>query len=165
MDNIKTLGKIKASLLADFILQVYGYMSHLKLQKLVYYCDAYHLAYFDEELVPENFEAWVHGPVCREIYNELKDKSVLYSDIYKTFDESIYDPKSILKESLTTDQLEVLKNVLDELSTWTGLDLENATHKEFPWIEARFGFSPAEKCDVFINKETMKQFYKAELNG
>ncbi|RLJ33869.1 putative phage-associated protein [Chryseobacterium sp. 7] len=165
MENIKNLGKIKATLLADFILQKYGCMSHLKLQKLVYYCDAYHLAYFDEELINENFEAWVHGPVCRDIYNDLKDKSILYSDINKTFDKSTYNPENIVEQALTTDQKDILKNVLDELSTWTGLDLENATHREFPWIEARVGFSPGEKCDVFIKKESMKQFYKAELNG
>jgi uncharacterized phage-associated protein len=64
MEPLKNLGKVNAQILADYILQKYGSMSHLKLQKLLYYCESYHLAYFDDILIPEEFEAWVHGPVC-----------------------------------------------------------------------------------------------------
>lgn len=45
------LQKIDSIDLANYILYKYGSMSHLKLQKLLFYCDAYHLAYFDEELI------------------------------------------------------------------------------------------------------------------
>lgn len=165
MKYIKEIGIINAQLLADFILQEYGAMSHLKLQKLVYYCDSYHLAYFDKELIKEQFEAWVHGPVCRELYNNLKDTSLLYSDIAIDLSNTKYNPKKEIELKLTTNQLELIKDVLDELTTWTGLELENATHNELPWIEARRGFLPAEKCEQQISKEIMKSFYKEEMNG
>lgn len=38
---------IDSIILSDYILKHYGPMSHLKLQRLLFYCDAYHLAYFD----------------------------------------------------------------------------------------------------------------------
>ena len=38
-------------------------ITQLKLQKLVYYADAWFLANFDEPLIKEDFEAWAHGPV------------------------------------------------------------------------------------------------------
>ena len=77
----KSLQKIDSVVFSDYILKHYGPMSHLKLQKLIFYCDAYCLAYFDKELVTDQFEAWVHGPVSRKVYNSLKDKSILYSDL------------------------------------------------------------------------------------
>ncbi|MGM8361632.1 Panacea domain-containing protein [Flavobacterium sp. ARAG 55.4] len=165
MNQIKEIQITNAQLLADFILQEYGSMSHLKLQKLIYYCDAYHLAYFDNQLVEQQFEAWVHGPVCREVYNNLKDTSLLYSDISIDLKGSKYDPKNELTKIITSNQFELIKDVLDELTTWTGLELEDATHNELPWIEARKGFSPAERCTNEISKETMRVFYKEEINA
>ena len=48
------------------------YISNLKLQKLVYYAQAWYLAISDEALFEEDFEAWVHGPVIPELYQEYK---------------------------------------------------------------------------------------------
>jgi uncharacterized phage-associated protein len=55
MESLKKLGKVNAQMIADYILQKYGPMSHLKLQKLLYYCESYHLAYFDDNLILEEF--------------------------------------------------------------------------------------------------------------
>lgn len=161
METLKNIGKIHAQVLADYILKHYGPMSHLKVQKLLYYCEAYHLAYFDANLVREEFEAWVHGPVCREVYNQLKENSLLYSDL--AFDGS-YNPDEVIQSELSTDQQQLIKDVLVELSTWSGLQLEAATHNEKPWIEARVGFGPADRCENIVSKETMRDFYKEELN-
>ncbi|RYE90674.1 MAG: DUF4065 domain-containing protein [Cytophagaceae bacterium] len=161
MKAVKNLGMVDAQLLADYILQKYGPMSHLKLQKLLYYCEGYHLAYFDTSLIPQDFQAWVHGPVCREVYNNLKNFSLLYVDL--AFDGQS-NPALLIGSALSSEQQELLSDVFSELASWTGMQLENATHKELPWREARRGFGPADKCDQLISKETMKSFYKAELN-
>ena len=161
MEPLKNLGKVNAQILADYILQKFGSMSHLKLQKLLYYCESYHLAYFDDILIPEEFEAWVHGPVCREVYDNLKDSSVLYVDLGFA---GTYNPEEELNNMLSSDQSQLIIDILKELSTWTGLELENATHSELPWCEARQGLGPADRCEKRISKETMKSFYKAELN-
>lgn len=138
-------------------------MSHLKLQKLLYYCEAYHLAYFDESLMHEEFEAWLHGPVCREVYNQLKGASILYSDI--SFDpDRIPDPDATIKKSLSSDQQDLVGDVLNQLSKWSAFELERATHKEAPWIDARKGYGPADRCEEIISKDLMRAFYKEELN-
>lgn len=162
MKATKDIKTLNAPLIADFILQNYGPMSHLKLQKLLYYIDAYHLAYFDKPVVEENFEAWVHGPVCREVYNSLRDKSLLYAEL--GFDNET-NPTATIESELTQDQITLINDVLSELSQWTGFQLESATHKELPWIEARKGFGPADRCDAIISKETMRDFYKSEMNA
>ena len=50
-----------------------GSLNHLKLQKLLYYVQAWHLAFYGETFsLMENFKAWIHGPVNRTIYNRFK---------------------------------------------------------------------------------------------
>lgn len=162
MNIYKNTGTLHAQVVADYILQHYGPMSHLKLQKLLYYCQGYHLAYFDCELFPEDFQAWVHGPVCREVFNNLKENSLLYSDL--TYD-GIDDTSVVISNSLNSDQISLLNDVLSELSKWSGFELENATHQEQPWIDARRGYSPVERCETIISKNLMQEFYKKEING
>lgn len=163
MKNIKNAGKILAKILADYILKNYGPMSHLKLQKLLFYCDAYHLAFTGEELVVEKFQAWVHGPVCVEVYNQLKEKSILYSDM--GFDViNNEDPDPILNNKLSTYQIDLINDILRNLNTWTDLELEASTHSEEPWIKARIGYAPHQKCQVEIDKQITKNFYQLELS-
>ncbi|MBU6220955.1 MAG: hypothetical protein KGQ50_09900 [Bacteroidetes bacterium] len=135
MESLKNLGKVNAQMLADYILQKYGPMSHLKLQKLLYYCE--------------------------EVYDSLKDSSVLYVDLGFA---GTNNPEAELNNLLSSDQSQLIIDVLNELSAWTGLELENATHSELPWCEARQGLGPADRCEKIISKNTMKSFYKAELN-
>ena len=153
-------GKIDSVVLANYILKHHGPMSHLKLQKLLFYCDAYSLAFFGEELVSDKFEAWVHGPVCRRVYNQMKGASVLYTDMS-------YSPLPGIDEDAAFNQLpidvkDLITDVLGNLTQWTGIELERATHRELPWIEARKGYGEADKCHVEISKETTRTFYRTQ---
>lgn len=156
----KVLNKIDSLVLSDYILLNYGPMSHLKLQKLLFYCDAYHLAYFNEELITDNFEAWVHGPVSKKVFDSFKDKSILYSDL--SFSGNSKKTLNLFSE-LTSEQQELINDVLSVLSKWTSLQLETSTHKETPWIEARNGIGIGDRCNNEISKETTRLFYKSEL--
>lgn len=153
-------GKIDSVVLANYILKHHGPMSHLKLQKLLFYCDAYCLAFFGEELVSDKFEAWVHGPVCRRVYNQMKGASVLYTDM-------LYSPLPGVDEDAVFNQLpidvkDLITDVLGNLTQWTGIELERATHRELPWIEARKGYGEADKCHVEISKDTTRTFYRSQ---
>lgn len=162
MASLDNFNKIRITTLSGYILKYFGPMSHLKLQKLLYYCQAYHLAYFSEPLFDEDFEAWVHGPVCRDIYDVLKGKSVLYSDI--TYSEYDFDADIALQEIVSSDQFNIVNDVLKTLGSWTGTELENATHSEQPWINARKGLAPNQNCSNFISKDDMMAYYKSEVN-
>lgn len=137
-------------------------MSHLKLQKLLFYCDAYHLAYFDKELITDKFEAWVHGPVSRKVYDSLKDKSMLYAEL--SYSNST--GKDVDKEfgKLTQDQQTLIVSILTDLSTWTMFELGASVRNEKPWKDARIGYGEADKCHVEISKETTRLFYKKDLS-
>lgn len=47
-------------------------ITHLKLQKLVYFCYAWFAGNEREELFGEDIEAWQYGPVVRELYLEFR---------------------------------------------------------------------------------------------
>jgi uncharacterized phage-associated protein len=157
----KELNQIPAVLLADFVLKNYGPMSHLKLQKLLYYCEGYHLAYFESPLLHEEFEAWVHGPVCVPIYDLLKGSSVLYTDV--SFGGE-HNPDEVLQNELASKQIEIIKETLLTLSPWMDSELETATHREQPWIDARGGIPASQRHNGVISKVTMMNYYKGELS-
>ena len=49
--------------------EVYEGITHLKLQKLIYYARGISLGMYGKPLFLEKIEAWQHGPVVREVYN------------------------------------------------------------------------------------------------
>lgn len=142
-------------------------VSPKKLQKLVYYVEAWHLVHFESELIEENFEAWVHGPVVPELYQDLKQFG--YNDIKIINDEidSAEDRiEKVAKENnITENQLELIYSVLNKYGTLNSFELEMLTHSEEPWIEAREGFPPHERCTNVITKNRMKEFYSAQLSA
>lgn len=162
MVTIKNLGKVDSIDLAEYILQNHGSMSHLKLQKLIYYIEALHLAYFDISIIDDEFQAWLHGPVSRKLYDTLKGHSILYTEVeYANNDDN--NPTEIIEQSLTQEQLELINDILNEYGKLSSSQLETLTHEETPWIEARRGIPAGDRCENIISKNTMKAFYKKEI--
>jgi len=160
----KNLAQIDPLILGEYILKTYGAMSHLKLQKLLYYIQAFHLAYFDKPLFKDKFQAWVHGPVIRRLFDELKDKALLYGVVeFKQLNER--DPSEVFETTLADDQKDLINEVLKSFSPLSGFELENLTHSERPWIEARQGLGPADKCSFDIDEGVMRDFYRTRING
>lgn len=153
--------KIDSELLAKYILAKLGPTNHLKLQKILYYMEAWHLAFFGKPIIDDEFEAWVHGPVSKKIWRIFKGKSVLYDDI-----EIGFDKKDIIKEVkklLSPEQLEVLDEVLQVYGKETAISLERYTHSEKPWRMARKGLTMSEASDNIISKKSMEKYYKKRL--
>jgi uncharacterized phage-associated protein len=125
-----------------------SFISNLKLQKLVYYAQAWHLALHEQPLFNEDFEAWVHGPVIPDLYHN-----------YKNFG---WKP---IQEEITLDLpetiLSYLKEVADEYFACDAYELEQMTHLEAPWQRARVGLMPDQPSSNIIQKTWMQEYYKA----
>ena len=158
--STSSLSKIDSPTMAKYVCLKIGAMSHLKLQKLLYYCYALHLSYFDEELFEENFEAWVHGPVSRTLWDTVKKHSLLHSDIKYTLEKGEDDPIKLVQSVLTSDQLQLIDDTLDKLGKLNGFELENMTHSEQPWNEARIGYKEGDRCGVILKKDSIQSYYK-----
>lgn len=133
-------------------------LSLLKLQKLLYYCQAWHLAFDKGQLFRGRFQAWVHGPVNREIYDRFKDKKALYDAVS---DDDIRADFSY--ENITVEQRAHIDAVLNVYCKFTGDQLEAMTHEEEPWITARCGIPLHQRCENNIDEELMGGYYKSRL--
>lgn len=130
-------------------------ITHLKLQKLCFYAQAWHLAFNGQPLINDEFQAWIHGPVNVELYNDYKGQSW----------QCIEPIDSFNRKAFSEDQLELLEEVWNVYGQYDGRYLENLTHQEEPWQEAREGYSPGERCEVVISNDTMEHFYKEFLKA
>lgn len=155
------LQKVDSIELSYYILAKSKPMNHLKLQKLAYFVEAYHLAYFDKSLIDDNFEAWLHGPVSRKLWNHFKPISKIYTEI--TLNREIRSAANSFKKKIANDQLELIDDVLEEFGDKTAYHLECLTHSHDPWQIARKGYADDDNCEVKIDKKNMKDFYKKQL--
>jgi len=100
--------------------------SVLKLHKLLYYVQSWHLALHGEPLFSEKFQAWVHGPVSRVIYDRFKDSKSMYSQI-DIEDLAIEDLEQEFS-SISEDSKEHIGYVLESYGDLSGVQLEQLTH-------------------------------------
>lgn len=164
----QSLHKIDSVHLCEYIIKKvreFGPVSHLKLQKLLYYVQAFHLAYFDAPVIDDQFQAWLHGPVSRKIYDELKGVAVLHGNI--NFEQVLNEPtpEERLGSTLLPQQIEFINDVLGEFGRKSAYELEGMTHSEAPWIEARCGYGPGDRCERNISEETTKSYYGQFMYG
>ncbi|MBC5775734.1 DUF4065 domain-containing protein [Pontibacter sp. KCTC 32443] len=134
------------------------FLTNLRLQKLLYYVQAWHLAFNKEKLFEGDFQAWIHGPVNREIYDRFKDSKGLYSEIHLAdlLDENCF-------QNIDEESRKHVDVILENYGKFSGTQLEYMTHQEEPWIDARKGYSPSQRCEIVINNELMGDYYRARL--
>lgn len=123
-------------------------LTNLKLQKLLFYSDAWYLALKKKELFPDLFEAWVHGPVLVSQYHRFSHFK------WRFIDEEVVRPK--FKKGVEAH----LMDIIDVFGSETAVALELMTHREKPWIEARGNLSLTDNCTNKISKKTTGKFYR-----
>ncbi|MBU4370199.1 DUF4065 domain-containing protein [Patescibacteria group bacterium] len=130
-------------------------ITNLKLQKLVYYAQAWHLANYSKPLFDADFEAWVHGPVIPSLYFSYQKygPSLIESD-FKMED---------VKKRFTPEAAKFLREVAKIYMPYGAYHLERMTHQEDPWNNARGHCEPDEKCESIIPKDSMKKYYGEKI--
>lgn len=132
-------------------------MTPKKLQKMLYYAKAWSLVFFnddeahlDNSIFPEDFEAWVHGPVNWDIYQQYKPYG--YHEIDKV------DPQDA--PTITNpDLLDLLHQIMDVYDKYDGNTLEKLTHQETPWQNARGDAKPLDTVSRSISDKDMYNYY------
>lgn len=134
-------------------------IDQLKIQKLVYYAHAWHLAYDLGPLFPDDIEAWPHGPVVRDLYAEFcgfgKRPITHRALAYNGMEPDVPDEMSSTGKFLST--------VWKEYKGYSGVRLSNATHgPDEPWtlIKSHYGDLGA---NPRIPNELIKQKFKEKL--
>jgi len=126
-------------------------VSNLKLQKLLYYSEAWSLALHGESFFSDPIEAWVHGPVVADVFHLYKD--------------SRWSPIGEAKTAAAEDEeaLSHIGEVIDAYGTFSASELERLTHSEDPWMHARQGLDSDMPSRNQIGRDAMKAFYTSRI--
>lgn len=157
VNEMKEVEELTVFDVADFF-RSKGKMTHKKLQKLVYYAYAWYIALYNEDVdnitnklfEGGHFEAWVHGPVCPELYRK-------YSDNYGVVEKY----NGLLNQNISGELKKFLEMIYKTFGKYTGDDLESMSHQEAPWKNARGNLLPAEASNNFISKKDMFIYYNS----
>lgn len=141
---------LKAADVADYILEKCGAMSSVKLQKLVYYAQAWYLVWNDEPLFEEEIQAWVGGPVVVTLYNQ-------HRGIFKLNAVHFQGDTSQIDKETREDIDKVLEFYAHRDAQW----LSDLTHMEAPWKEARKGLSDGERGKSVISHASISEYYSS----
>ena len=106
-------------------------LTHLKLQKLLYYAQGWALVKLGKPLFSNPLFAWEHGPVVTDAYHELKKfRSTIIT--LERFDEAVGAVTDVLDEEVK----DLLTQVYDTYGIYNGWGLREMTHEEDPWKNA-----------------------------
>lgn len=137
--------------IAKYILDKTGPISAMKLQKLVYYSQAWSLVWDDAPLFNNRIEAWANGPVVRDIYEAHRGLFEVKSETFAQF----------AKEDLSASQIETIDTVLKSYGAKSSQWLSDQTHTEDPWRIARYGLGDGERGDREISLASMAEYYSS----
>lgn len=135
---------------AAYVLDQTGPISTMKLQKLVYYCDAYHLVRTGSPLFANKIEAWANGPVVRDLFDKHRGRYVIARDDL---------PLSRHVEALDREEKQTVDHVIQCIGHLTGAQLSDLTHSERPWIDQRRGVAAESRSSNQITPQAIRAFY------
>lgn len=134
---------------AGYILKKHGAVTAWKLQKLIYYCQAWSLVWDDRPLFRAKIEAWANGPVCPELYRHHRGKFLV-----EKINGGNHKP-------LGEDARETVDAVLRYYGGMSSQELRDLTHMEDPWKDAR-GCSPyGSSSNSEIRHDSMALYYES----
>lgn len=125
------------------------WMDAMRLQKLLYYVQAWHLAVTDEPLFPEQIKAWKDGPVIPQVWHARRQRA--------TRQAATQNVEGIHLDDLTSDLIDL---VLAGYGSMSGEQLSELTHAEQPWREARGNLPDHDASREPINIETIAKYYR-----
>ena len=123
----------------------------LSLQKALYYSQGFYFAFMGSFLFSEDCEAWVHGPVYRDIYNR-----------YSTYRFDPIEKNDVFDVTVLTDsEKAIIDSVTKNFCCYSGRVLERFTHAETPWLHTRGNLATDENSSCIIHKEAIGDYFSS----
>jgi len=145
--NRKAMAPVGVHDVAAYILQKLGPVSAVKLQKLVYYSQAWSLVWDDRPLFPEPIEAWSAGPVVPALYRAHRGQFLVHGSAIGAAD------RLDARACATIDA--VIAHYGSKDAQW----LSDLTHLEDPWRKARPGLPDGMPSNAVITLASMAEYY------
>lgn len=118
-------------------------ISNLKLQKILYFIQAYFLICSGKPCFCEKVEAWDFGPVIPDVYR-----------IYKQYGGTDIPRIPEKEPCLAQSDKERINKVVDKFADYSAADLTEITQKQLPWMEV---YAPKKNNE--ISTVSMKQYF------
>ncbi|MDK7192683.1 type II TA system antitoxin MqsA family protein [Gardnerella vaginalis] len=148
----------------------------LALQKSLYYIQGFYFAFYKSFIFTDDCQAWIHGPVYKDVYLRYKDYTFTPIDSLTTeisgikSSEKLADYKHVQKSDVTLFTAEltttlsateraVCDSVIDNLCCYSGKELERFTHHEEPWILTRGNLKTNDSSNKIINKNIIGEYF------
>lgn len=130
--------------------------SNLKLQKLMYFVQAYSLITTNRPLFEEPIEAWDFGPVVPAVYHEFKRFGAgsvpFIKQYYVDYQAYGYNPDLIDKKSRR-----LIESVVNHFKDYSSTDLVQLTHNQAPWTD---NYKP--DCQNTIPLSSIQTYFAVE---
>ena len=134
--------------------EVYEGITHLKLQKLLYYAQGVFVAITGNRLFEEDIEAWQHGPVVVEVYDEFKKFG--RNNIVIKMNKRIQDRIRNIENNREVS--EILNMVYDNFAIYTAWQLREISHvKNGPWDKA------VSQGQTIISIDDIRRYFESEI--
>jgi len=130
------------------------HVTHLKVQKLLYYAEAWTEVITGKELFDEQMQAWAHGPVVPEVFQEFKSHGW----------DTLPVPQDQELPKVAEDVVDVLNQVYGAYGELPAKTLEVMTHKDEPWIAARGDLASEARCEAVIPKREIKEYFEKKYS-
>ena len=145
----------KMLLTISYIFEQMREVTPLALQKILYFIQGIYMVLFGKPLYKEDCMAWIHGPVYEEVY-----------DLFRNFK---YNPIEDERFAIFKDRFEeldehekmVIDLVINTFGKYSGKVLEDITHEENPWKNARMGYEASEPSREIISKDEIKNYFES----
>lgn len=134
---------------AEYILRKIGKITTMKLQKLVYYSQAWSLVWDETILFVEPIEAWKNGPVVRDLF-------YYHQGQYEIESVPIGNPKL-----LSDIQRETIDSVVNYYGKHSSQWLSDLTHYELPWKKTREGLKENIRGNQEIKLDLISDYYSS----
>jgi uncharacterized phage-associated protein len=121
-------------------------MTPLRLQKLLYYAEGWSLTERNRSLFDERIEAWMHGPVVREVWEVFKGSQPI-------------NPNEGSDDGLSDEEKNFVRGVWEAYKEHSGLSLREMTHSESPWLNARKGLKDNTGSNREITRRAIREYF------
>jgi len=139
---------------AKYILDQSGEMTAMKLQKLVYYSQVWHVVWEEEELFKEEIQAWANGAVVSDLFAAHRRMLKVNSGSFPSGNS----------DNLITKEKENIDKVIGFYGKYNAQQLSDINHSEQPWIDAREGLSPTQRSNNPIDLASILEYYSGLPN-
>ena len=119
-------------------------LDQLKLQKLCYYAQAFHLGYYGRPFFNDVVEAWPYGPAVKQLHKRYRR----YGDGPISAPVARPIPLPLMRQEA------LLAEIYEMYGAMTSTELASQTHYEEPWRRARAEHGP----NAEISHEAMRDW-------